>query len=67
MTRLAPTPTIAGTGSSNRRNCNAARTLAEFADDTTADLARLTDELLAVVEETMQPAVLDLWLVRHEC
>jgi hypothetical protein len=47
-----------------RRKYDAARTLAEFAasarDET--DLARLSERLVGVVEETMQPASVGLWL-----
>ncbi len=47
-----------------RRKYNAAQTLTAFSatvrDET--DLDKLTDELLAVVEKTMQPARVSLWL-----
>lgn len=47
-----------------RRKYDAARTLATFgaALRTEADLSGLTDRLLDVVEETMQPARVSLWL-----
>jgi hypothetical protein len=52
-----------------RRKYDSARTLANFGaalrDDPTADLAHLTDQLLAVVAETMQPESVDLWLKRQ--
>ena len=42
----------------------AAKTLAEFAATVRdeVDLNKLTDRLIAVVEETMQPARISLWL-----
>jgi hypothetical protein len=47
-----------------RRKYNAARTLADFAarvrDET--DLEKLSEQLLAVVDETLQPASVALWL-----
>lgn len=47
-----------------RRKYNTARTLQSFSitlrDE--VDLSRLTDDLLAVVEETMQPAHVELWI-----
>jgi len=47
-----------------RRKYNAARVLATFAargrDET--DLERLSDQLVAVVDETMQPTSVGLWL-----
>jgi hypothetical protein len=51
-----------------RRKYDSAKTLADFGaalrNDPTADLARLSDQLLAVVDETMQPETADLWLAR---
>jgi hypothetical protein len=49
-----------------RRKYDAARTVAAFGQTVRSevDLARLTDHLLAVVEETMQPSQVSLWLVR---
>ncbi|HEX8733233.1 MAG TPA: hypothetical protein VF725_14370, partial [Ktedonobacterales bacterium] len=47
-----------------RRKYDAARTLATFGKTlrTEVELAALSDELLTVVEETMQPAHVSLWL-----
>ena len=47
-----------------RRKYDAQQVLAAFAETARdeTDLDRLTDELLAVVEETMQPAHVSLWL-----
>ena len=47
-----------------RRRYNAARTLAAFSIKMRdqVDLSTLTDDLLTVVKETMQPAHLSLWL-----
>ena len=51
-----------------RRKYDSAKTLADFGaalrNDPTADLARLSDQLLAVVDETMQPETANLWLAR---
>jgi hypothetical protein len=48
----------------NRRHYDAARTIAAFADRLRqqVDLDTLTAELLAVVEETIQPTQASLWL-----
>jgi hypothetical protein len=47
-----------------RRNYNAARTLAAFIATlrNEVDLNQLREQLVAVVEETMQPAYVSLWL-----
>lgn len=47
-----------------RRKYNAARTLAAFSADlrSEVDLATLSERLVAIVEETMQPASVSLWL-----
>src|SRR5437764_10022875 len=47
-----------------RRKYNAARTLAQFSASlrNEVDLQQLREELLAVVQETMQPAHVSLWL-----
>jgi len=47
-----------------RRKYNAARTLAEFSATlrTEVDLDDLSSRLVAVVEETMQPSYISLWL-----
>jgi hypothetical protein len=49
-----------------RRRYDAARTVAAFGRtlQSEVDLARLTDHLLGVVEETMQPSQVSLWLAR---
>jgi hypothetical protein len=48
----------------NRRRHDAARTIAAFNDRLReeVDLQALTGELLAVVEQTMQPTMASLWL-----
>jgi hypothetical protein len=48
----------------NRRRYAAARTIAAFSDRLRqqVDLDTLTGELLAVVDQTMQPAQASLWL-----
>jgi hypothetical protein len=48
----------------NRRRYDAARTIAAFSDRLRqqVDLDTLTGELLAVVDQTMQPAQASLWL-----
>jgi hypothetical protein len=49
-----------------RRKYDAAQTLAAFSRtvQSEVDLARVTEHLLAVVEETMQPSQVSLWLAR---
>ena len=49
-----------------RQKYDAARTVAAFGRtlQSEVDLAQLTDHLLAVVEETMQPSQVSLWLAR---
>src|SRR5262249_53548013 len=51
-----------------RRKYDASRTLAAFAATlrTQVELSELTDHLLSVVEETMQPEHVSLWLRRSE-
>jgi len=51
-----------------RRKYDAAQTLAEFSatlrDE--VELSRLSERLEAVVQQSMEPASVDLWLVSHE-
>jgi hypothetical protein len=51
-----------------RRKYDAARTLAAFSATlrNEVDLATLSEHLMAVVEETMQPAHLSLWVRKDE-
>ena len=51
-----------------RRKYDAARTVAAFSATlrSEVDLAQLSEHLLAVVEETMQPAHISLWLRKDE-
>jgi hypothetical protein len=51
-----------------RRKYDAAQVLADFSATARdeVDLDRLTGELLAVVEETLQPAHVSLWLRKRE-
>lgn len=51
-----------------RRKYNAARTVADFSATlrSEVDLARLSEHLVAVVQETMQPTHVSLWLRRSD-
>ena len=51
-----------------RRKYDAGRTLSEFsaAARDEVDLARLADDLVQVIDQTMQPAYISLWLKTHD-
>jgi hypothetical protein len=52
-----------------RRKYDAERTVEAFGESlrSQTDLAQLSDQLVAVVQETMQPSQVSLWLVRRAC
>jgi hypothetical protein len=51
-----------------RRKYNAAHTLAAFSATlrSEVDLSQLSEQLVAVVQETMQPTYVSLWLRKNE-